>query len=36
MNLAYHASYTQIRLLRQAAADLRRPWEKPAEPGRLS
>ncbi|MER8062758.1 hypothetical protein ABTZ95_36255, partial [Streptomyces sp. NPDC094022] len=24
------------RLLREAAADLRRPWEKPAEPGRLT
>lgn len=30
------AAHTQIRLLRGAAADLRRPWEKPAEPGRLS
>ncbi len=30
------AAHTQIRLLRQAAVDLRRPWEKPAEPGRLT
>ncbi|MER8062701.1 transposase, partial [Streptomyces sp. NPDC094022] len=30
------AAHTQIRLLREAAADLRRPWEKPAEPGRLT
>ncbi|BBJ37826.1 hypothetical protein SSPO_005440 [Streptomyces antimycoticus] len=30
------AAHTQLRLLRQAAADLRRPWEKPAEPGRLT
>lgn len=26
------AAHTQIRLLREAAAGLRRPWEKPAEP----
>ncbi|OIJ85383.1 transposase [Streptomyces sp. MUSC 14] len=30
------AAHTQLRLLRQAAADLRRPWEKPAAPGRLT
>ncbi|MFE1989169.1 competence protein CoiA family protein [Streptomyces mirabilis] len=30
------AAHTQLRLLRQAATDLRRPWEKPAEPGRLT
>ncbi|MFF3557847.1 NF041680 family putative transposase [Streptomyces tsukubensis] len=30
------AAHTQLRLLREAAADLRRPWEKPAEPGRLT
>lgn len=30
------AAHTQIRLLRGAAADLRRPWEKPAEPGWLT
>ncbi|WP_443072885.1 NF041680 family putative transposase [Streptomyces sp. S465] len=30
------AAHTQLRLLRQAAADLRRPWEKPAGPGRLT
>ncbi|MFI1503662.1 NF041680 family putative transposase [Streptomyces sp. NPDC020597] len=30
------AAHTQIRLLRDAAADLRRPWEKPAAPGRLT
>lgn len=30
------AAHTQIRLLREAAADLRRPWEKPAEAGRLT
>lgn len=30
------AAHTRIRLLRGAAADLRRPWEKPAEPGRLT
>lgn len=27
------AAHTQLRLLRQAASDLRRPWENPAEPG---
>ncbi|PNG89571.1 hypothetical protein SMF913_25036 [Streptomyces malaysiensis] len=30
------AAHTQLRLLRQAAADLRRPWEKPAGPRRLT
>lgn len=30
------AAHTQLRLVRQAAADLRRPWETPAEPGRLT
>ncbi|WP_225101971.1 NF041680 family putative transposase [Streptomyces sp. CoH27] len=30
------AAHTQLRLTREAAADLRRPWEKPAEPGRLT
>ncbi|GIJ51382.1 hypothetical protein Val02_82680 [Virgisporangium aliadipatigenens] len=30
------AAYTQLRLARPLAADLRRPWEKPAEPDRLS
>ena len=30
------AAYTQLRLARPLAADLRRPWEKPAEPGWLT
>src|SRR5690606_20470860 len=30
------AAYTQLRLARPLAADLRRPWERPAEPGRLT
>lgn len=30
------AAYTQLRLARPLAADLRRPWEKPATPERLS
>ncbi|WP_333746390.1 NF041680 family putative transposase [Streptomyces sp. IBSBF 2950] len=30
------AAHTQLRLLREAAADLRRPWEKRAEPTRLT
>ena len=30
------AAHTQLRLARPLAADLRRPWEKPAEPGRLT
>lgn len=30
------ATHTQLRLLRRAAADLRRPWEQSAEPGRLT
>jgi hypothetical protein len=28
--------YTQLRLARPLAADLRRPWERPADPGRLT
>ncbi|WP_331768069.1 NF041680 family putative transposase [Embleya sp. NBC_00896] len=30
------ACHTHLRLARTLAADLRRPWEKPAEPGRLT
>ena len=30
------AAYTQLRLARGAASDLRRPWERPAPPERLS
>ncbi|MDH6436625.1 hypothetical protein M2158_005166 [Streptomyces sp. SAI-144] len=30
------AAHTQLRLARALAEDLRRPWEKPAEPGRLT
>jgi hypothetical protein len=30
------AAHTQLRLTREAAADLRRPWEKPAEPAPLT
>ncbi|MGW2426011.1 NF041680 family putative transposase [Streptomyces sp. NPDC001709] len=30
------AAHTQLRLTREAVADLRRPWEKPAEPARLT
>jgi hypothetical protein len=30
------AAHTQLRLARPLAQDLRRPWEKPAEPGRLT
>ena len=30
------ATYTQLRLARPLAADLRHPWEKPADPGRLT
>jgi hypothetical protein len=30
------AAYTQLRLARPLAADLRRPWEKPAAPHRLT
>ncbi|WP_433345101.1 NF041680 family putative transposase [Microtetraspora malaysiensis] len=30
------AAYTQLRLARPLAVDLRRPWEKPAAPGRLT
>ncbi|WP_330186466.1 NF041680 family putative transposase [Dactylosporangium sp. AC04546] len=30
------AAYTQLRLARPLAADLRRPWEKPAAPQRLT
>jgi DDE superfamily endonuclease len=29
-------AHTQLRLARPLAGDLRRPWEKPAEPGRLT
>jgi hypothetical protein len=29
-------AYAQLRLARGLAADLRRPWEKPLEPGRLT
>lgn len=29
-------AYTQLRLARRLAADLRRPWEKPAQPDRLT
>jgi DDE superfamily endonuclease len=30
------AAYTQLRLARPLAEDLRRPWEKPTRPGRLT
>ena len=30
------ACHTQLRLARDLAADLRRPWERPAPPGRLT
>src|SRR5436190_6545932 len=30
------AAHTQLRLARPLAEDLRRPWEKPARPGRLT
>jgi hypothetical protein len=30
------AAHTQLRLARHLAADLRRPWERPASPGRLT
>ena len=30
------ASHAQLRLARPLAADLRRPWERPAPPGRLT
>jgi hypothetical protein len=30
------AAYTQLRLARPLAADLRRPWERPTPPGRLT
>jgi hypothetical protein len=30
------AAYTQLRLARPLAADLRRPWEQPTPPGRLT
>jgi len=30
------AAYTQLRLARALVEDLRHPWEKPAEPGRLA
>ncbi|WP_399919872.1 NF041680 family putative transposase [Streptomyces kanamyceticus] len=30
------AAHTQLRLTREAAAHLRRPWEKPTEPARLT
>jgi hypothetical protein len=30
------AAYAQLRLARPSATDLRRPWEKPAPPNRLT
>jgi hypothetical protein len=30
------AAHTQLRLTRESFADLRHPWEKPAEPARLT
>jgi len=30
------AAHAQLRLARPLAADLRRPWERPAQPGRLT
>jgi len=30
------AAYTQLRLARELTADLRRPWERPCPPGRLT
>jgi hypothetical protein len=30
------AAHTQLRLARPLVADLRRPWERPARPGRLT
>ncbi|GAA2881182.1 hypothetical protein GCM10010472_44080 [Pseudonocardia halophobica] len=30
------SAYTQLRLARPLAVDLRRPWEKPVDPGRLT
>ena len=30
------ATHTQLRLARPLAADLRRPWERPTTPGRLT
>jgi hypothetical protein len=30
------AAHTQLRLARHLVADLRRPWERPAQPGRLT
>ncbi len=30
------AAYTQLRLARHLVSDLRRPWERPARPGRLT
>ena len=30
------AAHTQLRLARPLVADLRRPWERPAQPGRLT
>jgi hypothetical protein len=30
------SAHTQLRLVRKVVADLRHPWEKPAEPGRLT
>ena len=30
------ACHAQLRIARQLAADLRRPWERPAQPGRLT
>ena len=36
VDLADHRCPAQLRLARPLAADLRRPWERPARPGRLT
>lgn len=36
VDVTHIAAHTQPRLTRNAAADLRRPWEKPTEPGLLT
>src|SRR5690348_8146438 len=36
VDLADHRCPAQLRLARPLAADLRRPWEKPAKPNRLT